>query len=464
MSARLLLLTMVFVMVAEVLIYVPSIARFRKTYLEERLARSHLATLALEDAPDWALGRTFGNKLLHSAEVHGIVVHRGDARILMIERDMPPHVDRMFDLRDESWWMWVKEAFNTLSQRENRVLRVVGPVGDDPRAAIEVVMDESPMREAMYSYSTRILQLSIVISLITAGLLYLSLRWMLIRPIQRITASMVDFRRDPEGEPAPRFPDENRSDEIGLAQHELAVMQNELRAALRQKSRLAALGAAVAKVNHDLRNSLATAVLVSDHLANVDDPQVKQVLPRLYTAVDRAVELCSQTLEYARDPASVMRPTLFHLHELVAEVGIDIQTSDLGVKLGNIAWINDVAPDLAIDADRMQFFRVLKNLGRNAYQAEARRCVVSAHRDGGIIRIDISDNGRGMPQKARDHLFEPFAGSVRAGGTGLGLVIANEIVKAHKGSIALLETSESGTRFRIELPAPGHSEIESEGG
>lgn len=206
---------------------------------------------------------------------------------------MPPKVDIMVDLRKGNFFMWIADAFDTLVQNDNRVMRVIGPSPKMPWVNVEVIMDETPMRLEMYGYSARILQLSILISVIAALMVYFSLRWLMIRPIQRITTSMTAFRDDPEDE-SRTIEASDRRDELGIAETELGVMQQEVRAALRQKTRLATLGAAVAKINHDLRNTLSTAVLVSDSLANIDDPKVKRVMPRLFTAIDRAVHLCSE--------------------------------------------------------------------------------------------------------------------------------------------------------------------------
>ena len=306
------------------------------------------------------------------------------------------------------------------------------------------------MRQAMYGYSQRILELSIVISLFTAGLVYLSLQLLMVRPMGRITQSMVSFRDNPE-DVSVNAPLSERRDEIGVAQRELAVMQNDLQLALRQKTRLATLGAAVAKINHDLRNSLATAVLVSDRLADIDDPEVKRVTPRLYNAIDRAINLCSQTLIYAQEPENNLKLTRFRLRELVAEVSAAMGESEAG---GNeLVWEIAVDGGLHIEADREQLYRLLNNLAQNAREAKATLVRVSASQEDGRVRAEVTDNGRGLPEKARENLFKPFAGSSREGGTGLGLVIAQDIMRAHGGVLSLVESTPEGTTFRFELPA-----------
>ena len=456
LSARLLVLTVLFLLLAEFLIWTPSISRFRKVYLEQRISDAHLASLALEATPDNMVSKELELELLAHAGAYGIVLRKPGRKILMLSTKMPPSVDLTIDLGRGSFLIWIGDAFRALTQNENRILRLIGMAPTDPSVGIEVILDEAPMRLAMYAYSGRILQLSIVISLITAGLLYVSLQWLLVGPMRRLTRSMTEFHDNPEDETRTIRPS-GRDDEIGVAERELAAMQKDVRAALRQKTRLATLGAAVAKINHDLRNSLATAMLVSDRLADIDDPEVKKVTPRLFAAMDRAVDLCSQTLNYVSDGVPPMEPTLFHVHELVAEVGSALSSREAPDDEGSaVEWRNEVAFELDVEADRGQLFRVLNNLGRNARQAGAGSVRVSARLEGGRILIEVADDGPGLSDKARDGLFEPFAGSARDGGTGLGLVIARDIMRAHGGDIELVQTDPGGTTFRMLLPArPG---------
>jgi len=378
------------------------------------------------------------------------VRRRADRKMLVLRKDMPPNVDVTVGLRDDRFMGWIGAAFETLLQTQNRVLRVIGAPPRNPDVVVEVMIDETPIREAMYAYSVRILTLSIIISLITAGLLYLSLQWLMVRPIRQITESMMDFRENPEDEAA-TLPPSRRRDEIGLAQRELTVMQSELRAALRQKTRLATLGAAVAKINHDLRNSLATAMLASDRLAGVDDPRVQQVAPRLYSAIDRAVDLCGQTLGFVNDARPPVRPSRFRLDDLLTEM--DSALRDTGTPTPTLVRGNARARDLVLEADREQMYRVLANLTANAGEAGAQTLRFDADADDLHVRLDVADDGPGLPQKALSNLFQPFTGSARQGGTGLGLVIARDIVHAHGGELALVKSDAAGTTFRIELPA-----------
>lgn len=464
LSVRLLGLTIVFVMVAEVLIWAPSISNYRKSWLEERVTRAYLATIAYAALPDNAPLRGLGQQLLANTGLHGIGLTRDGQRSLMVMDDMPPGVDLTVDLRERMFVRWIGEALAALSGDGKRVLRVVGHPEGAPDALIEIVLDEKPLRDGMIAFSARILTLSIAISLFAAGLVYLSLQWLMVRPMRRITEDMVAFRGDPEGSaPRPAEPARGgesrrahslariseRGDEIGIASRELAAMQADLRAALRQKTRLATLGAAVAKVNHDLRNTLATAMLVSDRLADSDDPEVKKIAPRLYDAMQRAVSLCSRTLNFVSDSRPALRIEAVPVGALVDDVA-----SELTRKFDRARVVAEADAGFALAADREQLRRALANMVLNALQAGAGTVRVAAAAARGTARLRIEDDGRGFDPGAKERLFQPFVGSGRREGTGLGLPIARDIARAHGGDLALVETGPQGTVFELTLPQP----------
>ncbi len=442
LSARLLVLTIFFVMLSEFLIYAPSIARFRLTYLQERIAASHLATLALEAAPGHEVSAELETELLDHAGAFGILLHKaGKAGELMLGRDMPPEIDLRVDLRAAGFFGLIEDAFAALLRRGPYVLAVMGPSPRDSGVMVEVAFDEAPMRRAMYDYSRRILALSILISVITAALVYLSLQWLLVRPMRRMTENMTAFRDNPEDQTRVMRPG-TRGDEIGVAQRVLADMENGLRAALRERARLAALGSAVARINHDLRNILATARLVSDRIATLADPAVKRLAPTLVAALDRAVDLCARTVDFARADTA-LRPRRFGLGALIGEVG-----EVLAAGRPN-AWRNLVPEDVEIDADRDQLFRALVNLGANAFEAGANRVSFAVVRGA----LEVADDGPGIPREVLETLFQPFGRSARPQGSGLGLAIAREIARAHGGELELAATGPGGTTFRLEWTA-----------
>ncbi len=452
LSGRLLVLTLFFVMVSEVLIYVPSIARFRQTYLEDRVAIAQLASFALTAEPDRLITPQLEQDLLDRVEIKAIVLKRKEARTLVLgeHSDMPVQISESFDLRGQTTWRSVIEAFNAMIQ-PGRTIRVIAPALEDPETLVDIVIDEQPLRAEMFSFSVRVLALSLVISAITGALVFLALHILIVRPLRRLTQGMLDFRNSPESVRSMGGLS-RRYDEIGLAQREFQTMQNDLRLALRQKTRLAELGAAVSKINHDLRNILATAQLVSDRLATSGDPEVRRATPVLLRAIDRAISLCTQTLQFGKAREQKPQRSAFSLRDLVADVGVALGQGDGR----SIPWKIDIAPGLTISADHEQLFRVLMNLGRNALEAmppdSGGTIAVSAAALSNCVVIDFNDSGPGIPEAARDRLFQPFKSTTKSSGTGLGLAIARDLVEAHGGTLVLHRTGEAGTTFRIELP------------
>ncbi|MFC3691464.1 ATP-binding protein [Chenggangzhangella methanolivorans] len=454
LSGKLLALTALFVMVSEILIFVPSVANFRLNFIDDQLNRARTAALALDAAPDGAVEEPLARKLLKIVGARALVLQTGDARRLLAVADMPPEVAHTVDRRDPVGPETVLEAFDVLLYGDKRLARVVDDA-QDGGDEIEIVVDETPLRKAMLAFSINVLALSLMISLITGALVYFTLDRMIVRPVRRLTGSMVQFAGAPED--ASRIvAASGRDDEIGVAEEELARMQLQIHSQLAQKSRLAALGLAVSKINHDLRNLLASAQLMSDRLGAVADPTVQKLAPRLVATLDRAISFCQSTLSYGAaqetPPARRMTP----LSEIVEDV-----RAGLGLAGGGaVGFVSAVERGLVIDADPDQMFRALLNLGRNALQAlESRgetdpdrdQIRILGRREGAVAVIELSDTGPGLPQKARDHLFEPFQGSTRSGGTGLGLAIAAELVRAHGGSIALVDGT-MGATFRITIP------------
>ncbi len=458
LSAKLLILTIAFVMLAEVLIYCPSIGRFRLVYLEERLAAAHLAILALEATPDQMVSEEMEMELMEHVGAYAVSILKPDRGRLMLMVEKPGTDVVSFDLGEGTFFSLIGDAFETLLADGQRVIRVMGISPKDADIRVEVVMAEGPMRAAMIQYSIRILALSLFISLITAALVFLSIHRLLVRPMRRITASMVAFRENPEDASRDLTPSQ-RGDEVGLAERELQSMQEGLRASLLQKTRLAALGIAVTKINHDLRNVLSTAFLMSDRLTSSEDPDVRRLAPRLIGAIDKAASLCTQTLNFTREGPLHIELARFVLRDLVTEVikALTENTDDMPEDDVRERFAMDVPPGLNIEGDREQLYRVFYNLLHNSLLAGSRLIEIRLAERDERIEIDIADDGPGLPPRARDHLFTPFAGSARKGGTGLGLAIARDIMRAHGGDIELIGTSAEGTCFRLVFNRPAET-------
>jgi signal transduction histidine kinase len=456
LSGRLLVLTILFVMMAEVLIYVPSIANFRLTWLNDRLAAAHTAALVLDAAPTGMVPESLAGQILQSIGARAVAVKMGNERRMLAAADVPSKIAQNIDMRDVRWWHAIMDAFSTLLFcMPDDVMRLVGPAPMAHGEFLEIVLDEAPLCKAMWTFSVNILLLSLVISGITAALVFFALNYLLVRPMRRITDSMISFRANPE-DPARIIAESGRGDEIGTAEEELAAMQRELASMLHQKSRLAALGLAVSKINHDLRNLLASAQLFSDQLATSPDPKVQRFAPKLMRALERAIAFCQSTLSYGAAQEPPPERKMIPVEPLIEEVH-----EALGLTLDvPIRWIVAVERGLMVDADHDQLFRVLVNLARNAVQAlEARgtrdpardQIRITGRREGSVVVLEVSDTGPGVPEKARAHMFQAFQGSTRTGGVGLGLAIAAELVRAHGGEIALVPGT-IGATFRIAIP------------
>ncbi|MGE3150229.1 MAG: sensor histidine kinase [Pseudorhodoplanes sp.] len=454
MSGKLLVLTILFVMLAEVLIYVPSVANFRLNWLTDRLAAAHTAALVLDAAPSGMVPESLARQILESIGARAVAMKMGDQRRMLAISDMPPMVHRDIDMRDVGWSDALVGAYQSLFDPPQNVLRIIGPA---PRGGefIEIIVENGPLQKAMLGFSVTILLVSLIISIVTAALVYLTLHYVLIRPMHRITANMTAFRRDPEN-PTRVIAPSRRRDEIGIAERELAAMQSELASMLHQKGRLASLGLAVSKINHDLRNLLASAQLVSDQLSGLPDPRVQRFAPKLMRALERAIAFCQSTLSYGRVQEAAPDRKPVSVEALVEEVH---ETLGLSIDSG-IRWISSIERGLIVDADHDQLFRVLLNLARNAVQALELRAPndptrdqirITGRREGTVVVLEVSDTGPGLAPKAREHLFEAVQGSTRTGGAGLGLAIAAELVRAHGGEIHLVEGT-IGATFRIAIP------------
>ena len=454
LSTKMLGLTILFVLIAEVLIFIPSIANFRLRWLEERLATAAAASVVLVQGDTGELSPGLRNDVLMALGAKAIAVRNDGVSRLLVVSDMPPQVDEHIQPMRVEPLAAMLGALDTLVAGGDRMLRVFGRVGQSDME-FELIIPDEGLRNAMLVYARNVAILSLLISLITAGLVFFAIHATMIRPIRDLRNSMVAFADAPD-DPTRVLRPSGRRDEIGVAEQGLSVMQAELQRTLGEQKHLADLGLAVSKINHDMRNILASAQLMSDRLQSVDDPSVQMIAPKLLRAIDRAVSYTEGVLAYGRAQEPPPARRVVRLSRLVDDV-----FSMLGLDTGSaIECINAVAPDMEVDADSEQLFRILTNLARNAVQAMStdmdgavvRRLTVSADREGSVSRIFVEDTGPGLPTVARENLFAAFRGSARSGGTGLGLAIAHELVRAHGGTIDLVESVGGRTVFAMTIP------------
>ncbi len=452
LSGRFLLLTVAFVMLAEVMIFVPSIARFREDYLLARLDRAQIASLALLATND-TIDRDLEAELLNNAEVFNVVLRRDEMRELVLSSPIPAPINASYDLRMASPWTLILDALISLAEPDQRIIRVIGAPLRDAGLLIEITMDTGEMRAAMIEYGQRILVLSAAVSVVAALMLFLAVRGLLVAPIRHLVDAMKSYAAAPEDTRRIIAP-QARVSELREAEEALQSMQTDLTGALRQKERLAQLGGAVAKISHDLRNILTTAQLFADRMETSQDPAVQRAAPKLVGSIARAISLSESTLAFGKAEEPAPRLERIQLFSLIEDV---IESERLAAGEADISFAEDVPVGMTLRADPEQLYRVISNLVRNARQAiltarQPGEICVSAVESDEDWTISVADTGPGLPPKAQEYLFQPFHGGVSKGGSGLGLAIASDLVRGHGGRLKLLRTGPDGTVFTIVLP------------
>ncbi len=451
LSGRFLILTTVFVLIAELLIFVPSVARFREDYFINHLERAQIASLSLlaEDM----ISPELEAELLKNAGVYNVVLRRDEVRQLILSSPIPTPIHKTFDMREPSAWILIKDAMMRIGDTEERVIRVIGNPVQDGGLLIEITLPTKPLRAALIEYGINILILSAVISIITASLLFLAVRRFIVKPMRGVVDHMQAYAKAPEDARRIIMPTAGIT-ELREAEDALASMQTQLTGALKQKERLAQLGGAVSKISHDLRNILTSAVLFTDRIETSEDPTVRRLAPKLVNSITRAVNLCESTLAFGRVDEPAPRLSRVSLSEIVDDV---VAGERLAVGDYDLSFAEDIPAGMSVRADGEQLYRVIGNLVRNARQAivatgKAGEVAITADEDDDVWTIALTDTGPGLPAKAREHLFEAFQGGTTRGGSGLGLAIAAELVRGHGGRLDLERTDETGTRFVISLP------------
>ena len=459
LSVKLIATITLVILAVEVVIYLPSAGNYRQSWLNDRLRIGIVAARVLDTVPDvMNLPAMLTDNLLNSAGAIAIVYRRnGTSQLIELDEAPMPREAVTVDMRQTDYPSLIMGAVDTLTHGGNRILRILGNSdgADDADAEVEVLMYERPLYADLIAYSWNIVLISLLVAALTAAVLYVLVSRLLIVPIRRLTENMVAYRMNPENATLIIAPT-GRRDEIGIVENDLAAMETDIFSMLRQRRHLADLGLAVAKINHDLRNTLTSAQMLSDQVVALDDPKIQRLAPRLLHSIDKAVAFAQSVLDYGRQSGALPKPMPVDLRALIDESAIDA-----GLRSHpDIVFVNDIPDDVSVRVDPEQLARVLVNLMKNAREAleampdksHGPRVAASFGKAASGYTISIADNGPGLPPRARDNLFVAFEGSARAGGTGLGLAIARELVAAHGGTLAYTPL-DPGTRFDITLPA-----------
>jgi len=460
LSSKLLALTILFVLLAEIVVLIPSVANERIGWLSARLEAAYLVGLALDAPGGEMIGSQTAEQLFATANILGVTLDREGARMLIMTPKLTTdqaRVMRFVNLNYDMPQQHVSDAWATIFSRGDHSIRVVGKAKYAPDGYVDMFVSQAALRADLLEYARNVLLLSLVISSLTAALVYWSLDRIIVRPVTRLTRNMIVFEASPEDETT-LLTASRRSDEIGVAERSLASLEKRTQSLLKERRRLAALGAGISKISHDLRNILASAQLMSDRLAKSEDPRVRKLAPRLISSLNRAIALSRDTLSYARMEPDALKVEEVVLANLVDDVFDD--TAAIAVEMHN-----EISENVTVAADPTQLYRALFNLVKNAVDAltgpdpkeldEANMngaIRVSVRNETGRAVISVADNGPGVPEAARTALFEPFKGSLKPGGSGLGVAIAYEIAKAHGGALTLARNGADGATFELSLP------------
>lgn len=461
LAGRLLALTLGAVLVAQSMLYAVRLSAFRDNWLHERLVAAQSAALVFGADRDMPLPPDLTKKILDTVSAKMIAIDGPSEHLVLSVAPNSPKADFYYDLANPSLLEGVDQTLRTLFATPGSILHFEGPapVGD---ANMSVTIDQAPLIAALWRVSRNFLTISLTLSTVVALVLWAAIWQMVLRPVSRLTSSIIAFGQSPQ-EAHRIVTHGGRDDEIGRAEAALAAMQGSLARELAQRKRLSELGMAVARINHDLRNMLAAAQLISDRLAAIPDPLAQRLAPRLVATLDRAILFCQSTLTYgaARDEAPARRR--FDLRELVRQI---VETAE-ATGAGAISYSIDIPPKFELYADPDHVQRIVENLSRNAAQALQNQGArgdrppairFAAIRTEGAALIEVSDTGPGFAPEQTARIFEPFHLTTREGGSGLGLAIAADLVARNDGSIALTpaqtEDFYCGARFLITLPVP----------
>lgn len=476
LSARLFLVVLAVVLLIEAVAAMAALVHYRRMWLSDRIAEARIAAMAITMAQERSFAEDRMRTLLDAVGAKAIAVEiQGGRRVFGLPPDGTSEASRI-DLSDEDMAASLGAAMKLLFSASPRSIWVVGQMSATDSSAnriidhrlsaiggadagridrVDFLMDEAFLGHALRDFAAQLLATGLLVAVAVAGLVYLVVQRSVVRPVLRLARNIGEFANDPEGIDRNIVPS-GRTDEIGKAEVALSGMQVLLAGELRERRRLAGLGLSVSKINHELRNLLTTAQLLSDRFEGVADPLVQRVAPRLIATLDRAIRFCEATLAYGR----ATEPYPQRRHILLAPLLEEME--DLaGLSLNKRIHIRTRAEtDLSIYADPEQFSRALTNIARNAVQAldaagtqddDLPRVAITAQREAGGVVILIADNGPGLPASARTTLFAPFQGSMRPGGTGLGLAIASELIRLNGGTLDLDEGTR-GACFRIVMP------------
>ncbi|AKH20373.1 sensor histidine kinase [Sedimenticola thiotaurini] len=447
LSARVIVYSLLVTVLVTSLMAFPLVAHYSDNWLKNRVAAAYLISLATESSSEGSVNRNLEQRLLTQANVLGITIRKADNQTFMLGPDMPLVFDYHHDLRYSTMQSTLSLLLKATMGGGQKIIHITDNAPGAVRALVEIDIGCHELFLQAMDSTKRALGTALLTALLMSIFFYGFLQISVVLPLQHLTSGILAFRADPNDVSRTNLVS-GRIDEIGIAEEAFQQMQNDIRATLVLRTRLAAIGMAVTKIQHDLKGLLSSVMVVSDTLETSRDPEVRRIFPGLITAIDRAVELCHSSLNFATEGPLRLELEKFNLFTFIEEL---FKECNSGRK---VALINQVPPALVMVGDKAQLRRVIGNLILNALEADSSKIIVSAVIRQDRVEIDITDNGTGIPEKLKSQIFKPFISSTKAGNSGLGLSIAKDVVSAHGGTISIVVSEPGRTVFSVHLPIP----------
>jgi len=346
-------------------------------------------------------------------------------------------IDRDIEIYDVNRRIYTNSFINAIKAVITDQPKLVQLTYNDNGQQLSFIINQTPIRDTIRSYLPMGFLLFSTTFSVLGFILYFVLRRFYLAPLKSLTTTLAEFANDPTV-PRPTANALKINSDFRDAARALDELQRNTITEMRQRERLADIGEAVAKINHDIRNVLSSATLVADALLGSKDKQVSRTAPHVVRSLEQAVDLCQSMMDYL---VAVPDPQLstFPINNIANEL---VDATKMQITYSGPAEIN---------ADRKMMQRIFLNLARNSGGAGATKLHIDIWRAGHLGIIDISDNGNGIPKQQWDSLFQAFKTHGR-GGSGLGLAIAQDLVAAQGGHVKLSRSNENGTEFRFQLP------------
>ena len=453
-AGQLLLYTVGLVLLLVVLAFPMLIAERRNEWLEGRTNVADMAALAAQSIPDHRVSDEFSRVYLDRMYILSIVADLdGKRETILVPQQSITGTPVRINLPDDLS-LWFPETLAHFTTGEERHLKLTFKPELTAYDEMEVIVSEASLREVMIAMSGTIILNALLFAIVAGVIVYFIVFRLIVRPMQGIAEAVTHFAEAPDTQKI-ELP-YGKGDEIRRVFTALQTMQRTVSSALRQRKRLADLGEAVAKISHDLRNSLSAAQVLSDGLADSNDPQVRDAAPRLERAIQRSITLADATLKYGRSETP-----LPNLRTLPFKPAVDEAMAEGIAGWPGVAFRVLCADDLKVFADHDHVHRIITNIVRNAAKAitsrpagaDAGLIIAEARRAGDTITLTISDNGPGVPRLVMAKLFQPFSKAGSDGGTGLGLAIARELARGMGGELVLVASNPTGSSFMLTLRA-----------